>query len=137
MDKKRSVLNVLVSIFSHIVLLIIAIFVRRLLLQYIGNDVNGLNSLYTSIIGMLTVAELGIGRAVVYSMYSPIVSGDERSVAALFNLYKKLYKIIGAVIFVGGLIVLPLLPSLISDYEVLDVNVYITFLLTLSSCQSG
>ena len=133
MDKKRSVLNVLVSIFSHIVLLIIAIFVRRLLLQYIGNDVNGLNSLYTSIIGMLTVAELGIGRAVVYSMYSPIVSGDERSVAALFNLYKKLYKIIGAVIFVGGLIVLPLLPSLISDYEVLDVNVYITFLLTLIS----
>ena len=96
-----------------------------------------MNSLYTSIIGMLTVAELGIGRAVVYSMYSPIVSGDERSVAALFNLYKKLYKIIGAVIFVGGLIVLPLLPSLISDYEVLDVNVYITFLLTLSSCQSG
>ena len=133
MDKKRSVLNISISIVSHITLLIIAIFVRRLLIQYVGNDVNGLNSLYSSIIGMLTVAELGIGRAIVYSMYSPIVAGDERSVAALFNLYKRLYRIIGAVILLAGLLVLPFLPFFISDYEVLDVNVYITFLLTLIS----
>lgn len=133
MDKKRSVLNISISIVSHITLLIIAIFVRRLLIQYIGNDVNGLNSLFSSIIGMLTVAELGIGRAIVYSMYSPIVAGDERSVAALFNLYKRLYRIIGAVILLAGLLVLPFLSSLINDYEDLNVNVYITFLLTLVS----
>ncbi len=87
MDKKRSALNISTSIVSHIALLIIAIFVRRLLVQNIGNDVNGLNSLYSSIIGMLAVAELGVGRAIVYSMYSPIVEGDQRAIAALFNLY--------------------------------------------------
>lgn len=133
MDKKRSALNITTSIISHILLLIIAIIVRRLLIQNIGNDINGLNALYSSIIGMLTVAELGVGRAIVYSMYSPIVEGDKRSVAALFNLYKKLYRIIGGVIFAGGLLVLPFLPSLISDYVALDVNVYTTFLLTLIS----
>ena len=133
MDKKRSALNVSVSIVSHIVLLFIAILVRRLLIRYIGNDVNGLNSLYTSLISMLTVAELGIGRAIVYSMYSPIVDGDKKRVAALFNLYKKLYRIIGGVIFTGGLLILPFLPMLISDYEMLDINVYITFFLTLIS----
>lgn len=133
MDKKRSALNITTSIVSHIALLIIAIIVRRLLIQNIGNDVNGLNSLYTSIIGMLTVAELGVGRAIVYSMYSPIVEGNQRAVAALFNLYKKLYRIIGGVILTGGLLVLPYLSSLINDYEDLSVNVYITFLLTLIS----
>lgn len=133
LDKKRSVLNISISIVSHITLLIIAIIVRRLLIQNIGNDINGLNSLYSSIIGMLAVAELGVGRAIVYSMYSPILAGDKRSVAALFNLYKKLYRIIGGVIFAGGLLVMPFLPHLISDYETLDVNVYITFLLTLIS----
>lgn len=133
MDKKRSALNISTSILSHIVLLFIAVFVRRLLIQYIGNHVNGLNSLFSSIIGMLGVAELGVGRAIAYSMYSPIVAGDKRSVAALFNLYKKLYLIIGGVILCGGLLVLPFLPHLISDYEVIDVNVYITFLLSLSS----
>ncbi|WP_029201378.1 lipopolysaccharide biosynthesis protein [Oribacterium sp. NK2B42] len=133
MDKRRSIINISTSIVSHTVLLIIAIFVRCLLIQYIGNDVNGLSSLYTSIIGMLAVAELGIGRAIVYSMYSPIVDGDQRAVTALFNLYKKLYRIIGGIIFLGGLLVMPFLPHFISDYEVLDVNVYITYLLTLIS----
>lgn len=133
MDKRRSVLNISVSIISHIILLVVAIIVRRLLIQYIGNEVNGLNYLYSSIIGMLTVAELGIGRAIVYSMYSPIVSGDKRQVAALFNLYKTLYKIIGGAVFTGGLFCMPFLPLLISDYKNLDINVYTTFLLMLFS----
>lgn len=133
MDKKNSVLNVTTSIISRVILLVAAIFVRRLLIQHIGNDVNGLNSLYTSIIGMLAVAELGVGSAITYSMYKPIVDRDERQVSALYQLYKRLYRIIGAVILVGGLIVLPFLPHLINDYEDLNFNVYIPFLLTLVS----
>ena len=102
MDKRRGILNVSVSIFSRIVLLASALVVRRLLIRYIGNDVNGLNSLYASIIGMLTVAELGVGSAIVFSMYRPIVAGEKEKVAALYLLYKKLYRIIGAVIFSAG-----------------------------------
>ena len=131
MDKRRSVLNISISVFSRIILLIAALYVRRLLIQYIGNDVNGLNSLYTSIIGMLAVAELGIGSAIVFSMYSPIVAGEKRQVAALYRLYRKLYRIIGAVILVAGLALTPFLPLLIEDYADLNVNVYVTFLLTL------
>lgn len=132
-DKKRSVLNVSSSILSRVVLLVSALFVRRLLIRYIGNDVNGLNALYISIIGMLSVAELGVGSAIVFSMYSPIVSKDSRRVAALYGLYGRLYRIIGAVIFCGGLAVMPFLPFLIDDYEKISVNVYATFFLTLVS----
>ena len=78
MDRKRSVLNVGVALLSKVILLITALFVRRLLIQYIGNTVNGLNSLYASIIGVLSVAELGVGSAITFSMYSPIISGDKR-----------------------------------------------------------
>lgn len=135
MDKKRSVLNVSVSILSRILMLIAAIIVRRLLIQKIGNDVNGLNSLYTDIIGMLAVAELGIGSAIVYSMYSPIVAGDRKKVSALYCLYKRLYRVIGVIIFGVGLLLTPFLPLLISDYTNLNsgVNVYLTFILTLVS----
>ena len=133
MDKKRSILNIGVSILSRIILLCAALYVRRLLIQYIGNAVNGLNSLYTSIIGMLSVAELGVGSAIVYSMYHPIVNGDKHKVAALFCLYKKVYLVIGVVIAIGGLIVTPCLPSLIKEYDKLNINVYVTYLLTLSS----
>ena len=133
MDKKKGFLNVITSIVSRVILLIAALIVRRALIQRIGNDVNGLNSLYTSIIGMLAVVELGVGSAITYSMYKPIVDGDERQVSALYQLYNRLYKLIGAVIFVCGLIVLPFLPKFISDYEALSSKVRIPFLLTLVS----
>ena len=130
---RKSILNVSVSIVSRILLLVAALCVRRLLITHIGNDINGLNSLYTNIIGMLSVAELGVGSAIVFSMYRPIVTGDKRRVAALYCLYRKWYKIIAVVILAAGLIVTPFLPQLINDYERLDVNVYGTFLLSLAS----
>jgi len=133
MDKKRSVLNVSISFISRITLLFASFFVRRLLIKYLGNDANGLNSLYTSIIVILNLAELGVGNAISYSMYKPIVEGDRRQVAALYGLYKRLYQIIGGVIFGAGLLVMPFLPHFISDYQALDVNIYFPFFLTLIS----
>lgn len=133
MDKKKSLLNIASSIFSRVVLLFAALLVRRLLIQHIGNVANGLNYLYTSIIGMLAVAELGIGSAITYSMYKPIVDGETEKTAALYDLYKRLYRIIGCVVFCAGIVVLPFLPKLISDYENLSIDVYIPFLLTLVS----
>lgn len=133
MDKKKGLLNIVTSIASKVLLLVVALYVRRLLILCVGNEANGLNSLYGSIIGLLAVAELGVGSAIVFSMYRPIVEGAKDRVAALFCLYRKLYRIIGAVIFVVGLAVMPFLPRMISDYEALDINVYITYLLTLIS----
>ncbi len=132
-NRKISALNVGTSIVSRIIILLFSIVVRRLLIQYIGNDVNGLNSLYTSVIGTLSVAELGVGVAIVFSMYKPIVQGDRGKVAALYQLYKKLYRIIGLVIFLLGFVVMFFLPYLINDYELINENVYLTFFLTLVS----
>lgn len=133
MDKKRGLLNIGVSIIFKILLLIGSIFVRRFLIQYIGNDANGLSSLYISIIGFLTVAELGVGEAITFCMYKPIVEGDKEKVAALYMLFEKLYLLVGLIIFFVGLIVMFFLPKLAKDYSTLNVNVYLTFFLTLVS----
>ena len=133
MDKRKGILNIGTSIVSRIVLLLAALFVRRLLIMYIGNEANGLNSLYASIIGMLSVAELGVGSAIVFSMYKPIVDGDDRTVTALYRLYRRLYRIIGAVILAAGMAVMPFLPRLINDYENIGFNVFVPYLLTLIS----
>ena len=97
MDKKKGLLNVIVSIAFKVLLLVGAILVRRYLIKYIGNEVNGLNSLYTSIIGFLAVAELGVGSAITFCMYKPIVEGDNDKVSALYHLFTKLYLIIGEI----------------------------------------
>ena len=83
--------------------MVLSILVRRALIRTCGNDVNGLNSLYASIIGFLVVAELGVGSAITFCMYRPIVEGDEQKVGALYYLFRRLYRIIGCFILVAGL----------------------------------
>lgn len=131
MDKKRGVKNVVVSIFFKILILIGSLFVRRYLINYIGDGVNGLNSLYTSIIGFLAVAELGVGSAITFCMYKPIVEGNTKKVSALYHLFSRLYILIGAIILVCGCILIPFLKYFASDYAELDVNLYLTFFLVL------
>ncbi len=133
MDKKKGLLNVIVSIAFKVLLLVGAILVRRYLIKYIGNEVNGLNSLYTSIIGFLAVAELGVGSAITFCMYKPIVEGDNDKVSALYHLFTKLYLIIGAIILAVGCALMPLLPYLAADYNDINQNLCLTFFLLLVS----
>ena len=133
MDKKKGFTNVIVSIVFRVLVLIATLLTRRYLIKFIGNDVNGLNSLYTSILGFLAVAELGVGSAITFCMYKPIVEGDKQKVAALYHLFTKLYYIIGGIIFAAGLLLLPFLKFFAKDYAKLDVNLYLTFTLFLIS----
>lgn len=133
MDKKRGLKNVIVSVVFKLILLVASIIVRRFLIKYIGNEVNGLNSLYLSIIGFLSVAELGVGSAITFCMYKPIVEENYDKVSALYHLFTKLYLIIGAIISVAGCALLPLLPYLAADYANIDQNIYLTFVLMLIS----
>lgn len=131
MDRKRSLLNVSVSIFFKLILFFGAIFHRRILIQCVGNEINGLHSLYSGLLNVLSVAELGIGSAIIYCMYKPIVEGDKSKTAALYQLFQKIYRVIGLAIFAAGVALMPALPYLASDYSSPDVNIYLAFLLTL------
>ena len=127
LDKRKGLINVVVSIVFRLLLFVGGIFARRYLIQCVGNDANGLSSLYTSIIGFLAVAELGVGTAISYCMYKPIVEGNTEEVSALYRLFTRLYLVIGGIILVGGCVLMPFLPYLVGDYQSVDFNLYITF----------
>lgn len=133
MDKKKGLANVSVSIAFKLLILIADVLVRRFLIRYIGNGFNGINSLYISVLNFLSVAELGVGSAITFCMYKPIVDGDNDKVSALYGLFTKLYLIIGGIIAVAGCVIMPLLPYLARDYQNVDVNLYLTFALMLGS----
>ncbi len=133
MDKKKGLLNVSVAIAFRVIILIANILVRRYLIRYIGNEINGLNSLYISLLDVLAVAELGVGSAITFCMYSPIVNGDNDKVSALYHLFTKLYLIIGGIILICGCSIMPALPYIAKDYQSVDVNLYFTFGLMLIS----
>lgn len=133
MDKRKSILNVSVSMAFKVITMVMSIVVRRVLIQICGNEVNGLNALYLSIVGFLAVAELGVGSAITFCMYKPIVDGNHGQVSALYQLFRRLYLLIGGIILVSGLALTPFIHHFAKDYTEIDVNLYSTFILMLVS----
>lgn len=133
MDKKKGLLNISVSVGFKLITMFFVIFVKRILIDTCGNEINGLNSLYLNIIGFLAVAELGVGNAITFCMYEPIVNGDNDKVSALYGLFHKCYLTIAAVITLSGFVITPFLSYFAKDYTELDVNLYLTFILMLIS----
>ncbi len=105
--------------------------VRTVFIYIMGVEYLGLNSLFTSILQVLNLAELGVGSALIYSMYKPIAEDDTDTICALMQLYKKYYRLIGTVILGVGLLVLPFLPKLIKADLPADVNLYVLYSLNL------
>ncbi len=106
--------------------------IRTLFIYIMGVQYLGLNSLFTSILSVLSLAELGVGNAMVYSMYKPLAEDDNEVVCALMRLYKIYYRIIGSIVLVIGLIFVPLLPYLIKDDLPADVDLYVLYLMNLA-----
>ena len=133
MDRQKSLLNISVSVFFRILTIIASIFVKRLLIRTCGNEVNGLNALFLSIIGFLSVAEIGVGGAITFCMYKPIVEKDNDKVSALYHLFNRIYTFVGIFILCAGLVVMPFLKHFAKDYAQLDVNMHLAFVLILAS----
>lgn len=126
---KGSVTGLILQIFN----LLIPFVIRTLFIKYIGIEYAGMDSLFASILNILNLAELGVGSALVFSMYKPIVEDDRLRICALMKLYKNYYRIIGLVVLVGGLIIVPALPYLIKGDIPKNLNLYVLYFINLGA----
>ena len=133
MDKRKSILNVGVSVSTKVILMVMVIVVKHFLISYCGNEMNGLNALYISIIGFLSVADLGVGTAISFCMYKPVVEKEQEQVCALFMLFRRVYYVISGIIVAGGIAIMPFLGILTKDYSNTEENLYLTFFIMLVS----
>lgn len=130
---KNATRNIIFGVILKLYQLLIPFVMRTLIIYLLGVQYLGLNSLFSSILQVLNLAELGVGSAMVYSMYKPIAEDDETTICALMKLYKIYYRVIGSVICILGLILLPFIPKLISGDIPKDINIYILYLMNLFS----
>lgn len=128
---KNAARNILFGFLLRIVNIILPFIARTVILYVLGAQYLGLTSLFTSILNFLSLAELGVGAAMVYSMYKPIAENDTVTICALMNTYKKFYRIIGTVVLCLGLCVLPFLNKIIHGDIPDDVNIYVLYLIYL------
>ena len=134
---KNSIRNTISGIVSRVIMIVFPFIIRTVIIKKIGMDYAGLNGLFTSVLMMLSISELGFGSALVYSMYKPIAEADNDKVCALLNLYKKVYRIVGLVILTIGLVLLPFIRSFINGEVPADINVYVLYLVFLLNTVIG
>lgn len=128
---KNAKRNILSAGFNRIVSIIMPFVIRTVIINKLGMEYLGLDNLFTSILQILNLSELGISSAVVYCMYKPIVENDYKKVSALYNFIKKIYMCIAVFVLVVGIVILPFLKHFIAGNIPDDVNIYILYLIYL------
>lgn len=130
---KNATRNIIFGILLKLYQIILPFIIRTAMIYIIGIECLGLSSLFASVLQVLNLAELGVGSAMVFSMYKPIALDDKITICALMRLYKIYYLVIGFVVLIGGIIFSPFLPHLISGTVPPNINLYIVYFLTLLS----
>lgn len=133
-------MNLLTGFGGHILTTVLDFVVRTVFIYTLGKQYLGINGLFTNILSMLSLANLGIGTAIVYRLYTPLAHNDVHRVRVLVKFYKLAYKLIGFVIFGLGLLIIPLLPFFIKDYASLQeqgIDATLLFLLFLLNSASS
>ncbi|MDR3297892.1 MAG: hypothetical protein LBT19_00725 [Candidatus Nomurabacteria bacterium] len=99
---------------------------QRIFISSLGVEYSGVNSVFTSVISILTLTDLGISTAVIFHLYKPLANRNTAKVAALMQFYHKACRIVSGIIIVGGLILLPFAPAFVGETAV-NNNLYIIF----------
>ena len=131
MRSEATLKNSIWGIAFQAVVCVLSMFSRRVMLDTIGIEGVGLNAFLTSVISMLSLAELGIGTAIVYHMYAPLAKNDTEQIKRLMNFYKKVYRAIAGAIMVLGLALLPFMNKIVSDVSYSPGYVSLIFILFL------
>lgn len=117
----------------HVINMLFQFVGRSVFIYVLGKEYLGVNGLFTNILTMLSFAELGIGSAMIFSMYKPLAVGDTEKLKSIMRLYRKAYSVIGAVIAVAGICVIPFLGMIIGETPDIPENITVLYLLFLAN----
>lgn len=127
----NSISNTMYGIITQTITILLSFVTRSVFIKYLSIDYLGVNGLFTNILTILSLAELGFGSAIIYSMYKPLAENDVSLLSALMALYSKVYKVIGCVVAIIGISIIPFLDVIIKNPpEVGSIKIiYILFLI--------
>lgn len=130
MQKSRteySILNIMTGLGGYMVNTVLGIVCRIIFTRCLNADYLGISGLFGNILSMLSLAELGIGSAIVYALYKPLATGDKEKIASLVKFYGTAYKIIGIVVAAIGIVLMPFLDVIITSPPDIKENLYIIY----------
>lgn len=111
----NSIRNTIVSVGMQVLLLLFSFICRTIFIRILGDQYLGISGLYTNILSMLSLADLGINTVMIYALYKPIADRDKAEILRLVGYFKRLYRIIALAIFALGMLCVPFLQYIIKD----------------------
>ena len=131
---KNSLINLITGIGGQTFVTVLNFITRTVFISTLGKSYLGINGLFSDILSMLSLTELGLDTAINFKLYKPLAEGDEERIRVLMKFYKTAYRVVGLLILLLGLTMIPALPFLIKDYETLDglgINAVFIFVIYL------
>ena len=130
---KNTVNNIKYSFVSQIVSLVLKFVSRTVFLHTLGIAYSGVSGLYSNVLGMLTLSEMGFSSAMTFALYKPMAEQDTEKLKSLMGLYKRFYRIVAAIIAILGICLVPFLKFIINGGEEIGFDkltlYYLIFLL--------
>ncbi len=133
----RSVMNIKVGMLFYVLGLFLAFFSRKVFLDCLGAEFIGLTGMLMNIMSFLSVAELGIGTSIVYFLYKPLQEDNHEEINVIMSMLAYLYRCIGFVIGVAGLIASLFFPWWFNGLTTGLPLVYFAFFSFLASSVAG
>ena len=132
----NSIRNVKYTALAQAVNFLIAFFSRRVFVYVLSSEFLGLNGVFSNILSMLSLAELGLGSAICFCLYKPLFDRDKKTVNSIMLFYKKAYTVIGLFVLIAGLAVTPFLDFIIEELPDIAHIRFIYILFVLNSALS-
>lgn len=132
-----SILNIFTGVGGYLLNTVLGFVCRMVFVQCLAADYLGVNGLFTNILTMLSLAELGIGGAIVYALYKPLAENDEEKIASLMKVYSTAYRVIGILIGVVGLALMPFINLIIKEQPNISESIYLLYALNLFNTASS
>lgn len=127
---KKALKNVSVGVASKMILYLLSFATRTIFIKLLGIEYTGISSLYSNILSVLSLAELGIGNVLMFYLYSALKKKDEEQIRNLVGEFKKIYKLIVICILTIGIAIVPFLKYIINS-ELSEKQLIIYYLLYL------
>ena len=129
--KQKALKNIIIAFFSNILTYLLSLFTSKIIKEKLGLDILGLNGVLTNIISILSLTELGVGSAITFTLYEPLVHNNKELINSIMAFYKRTYRIIALLVAVIGLLLLPVIPLFIKGSLFSKKYLFIVYLLFL------
>ena len=124
---QHTIKNIVFGYIGNLSSTVLGFILRTVFIMKLDETLLGVNGLYTGVLSLLSMAELGIGTALNFSLYAPVAQKNYDRIKSYMQFYKKAYRIIGLIVAVLGIALIPFLKFFIKDpgnYGIRELTLY-------------